>query len=94
MVVISSRLKQPVTNRALIGNGLYETVTDRFIFCNGLYVTSVTKKSCNMRLRSPLPEVNIGNGCSGGQPRGRLAVLMGNGRQTTTITYVDACNGC
>jgi hypothetical protein len=30
-------LKQPVTDRALIGNGLYMPVTDRFNICNGLF---------------------------------------------------------
>jgi hypothetical protein len=28
---------QPVTNRALIGNGLYKPVTDRFNICNELF---------------------------------------------------------
>jgi hypothetical protein len=55
---------------------------------------SVATNSCNRRLRSPLPEVHIGNGRSGGQPRGRPAELMGNRRQTTTVTDVGACNGC
>jgi hypothetical protein len=35
--VISSGLKQPVTDRALISNGLYKPVTDRFNICNGLF---------------------------------------------------------
>jgi hypothetical protein len=90
--VISNGLKQPVTDRVLIGNGLYEPVTDRFNFCNGLDLASVTTNSCNGRLRSPLPEVHNGNGHSGGEPRGRLAALMGNGRQTTTVIVVGACN--
>ena len=92
--MISNGLKHLITDRALISNGLYELVTDRFNLCNGLDLTSVTKNSCNGRLRRPLPEVHIGNGCSGGKPRGRPAALMGNGRQTTTVTDVGACNGC
>jgi hypothetical protein len=63
-------------------------------FCNKLDLTSVTTNSCNGRLRSLLPEVHIGNEHSGGKPRGRPAALMGNGRQTTTVTDVGACNGC
>jgi hypothetical protein len=59
--VISNGLKQPVTDRTLISNRLYELVTDRFNLCNELYLTSVTKNSCNGRLRRPLPEVHIGN---------------------------------
>jgi hypothetical protein len=35
--VINNRLKQPVTDRALIGNGIYKPVTDRFNICNGLF---------------------------------------------------------
>jgi hypothetical protein len=35
--VTSNELKQPVTDRALIGNGLYKPVTDRFNICNGLF---------------------------------------------------------
>jgi hypothetical protein len=62
--------------------------------CNGLYLTSVTKNSCNRRLRRPLPKVHIGNERSGGQPRGRPAALMCNGRQVTTVTDVGASNGC
>jgi hypothetical protein len=58
-----------------------------------LYLTSVTKNSCNGRLRSPLPEVHIGNERCGGQPRGRPGVLIGKGRQTTTVTDVGGCNG-
>jgi hypothetical protein len=54
--VTSNRLKQPVTDRALISNGLYELVTDRFNLCNGLYLTSITKDSCYVRLRRPLLE--------------------------------------
>jgi hypothetical protein len=88
MAAISNGLKQPVTDRALIGNELYMPVTDRFNICNGLYLTSVTKNLCNERLRSPLPEVHIGNGCCGGQPRGRPGALIGNGRQTKIITDV------
>jgi hypothetical protein len=53
----------------------------------------VTTNLCNWRLRSPLLEVHIGNGRRGGQLRGRLGALMGNGRQTTTVTDVGACNG-
>jgi hypothetical protein len=54
---------------------------------------SVTKNSCNGHLRSPLPEVHIGNGHCGGQPRGRPGALIGSGRQTTTVTDVVGCNG-
>jgi hypothetical protein len=93
MATIGNGLKQPVTNRALIGNGLYKPVTDRFNICNGLYLTFVTKNLCNGRLRSPLPEVHIGNGRCGGQPRGRPGVLIGNEHQTTTVTDVGGCNG-
>jgi hypothetical protein len=93
MAAISNGLKQPVTDRPLIGNGLYKPVTDRFNICNRLYLTSVTKNLCNARLRSPLPEVHIGNGHCGGQPRGRPGALIGNGRQTTTVTDVGGCNG-
>jgi hypothetical protein len=92
--VISDGLKQPVTNRVLISNRLYKLVTDRFNLCNGLYLTSVTKNSCNGRLRRPLQEVHIGNGRCGGQPRGRPAALIYNGRQVTTVTDVGACNEC
>jgi hypothetical protein len=91
--VISNRLKQPVTDRALISNELYQLITDSFNLCNGLFLTSVTKNLCNRRLRSPLLEVHIGNGRCGGQPRGQPAALIGNGRQTTTVTDVGACNG-
>jgi hypothetical protein len=90
---ISNGLKQPVTDRALISNGLYWFVTDRFNLCNGLYLTSVTKNSCNGRLRSPLPEVHIGNGRCGGQPRGHPGALIGNECQTITVTDVGGCNG-
>jgi hypothetical protein len=62
--------------------------------CNGLYLTSVTKDSFNGHLRRPLPEVHIGNGSCGGQPRGRPGTLICNGRQVTTVTDVGACNGC
>jgi hypothetical protein len=92
--VISNELKQPVTDRALIGNGLYELVTDRFNFYNGLNLKSVTTNSCNGRLRGPLPEVHIGNGRSGGKPRGRPAALMGNRRQKTTVKDVGVRNRC
>jgi hypothetical protein len=92
--VINNGLKQPVTNRVLIGNGLYGPVIDRFNCCNELDLMCVTTNSCNGCLRSPLPEVHIGNGHSGGKPRGRPAALMGKGRQTTTVTDVCACNGC
>jgi hypothetical protein len=93
MVVISNELKHPVTDRALIGNRLYKPVTNRSNFCNGLYLTSITKNTCNGHLRSPLQEVNIGNGRCGGQPRGCPGALMSNGRQTTTVTNVGACIG-
>jgi hypothetical protein len=92
--VISNGLKQPVTNRALISNGLYKFITDMFNLCNKLYLTSITKNSCNGRLRRPLPKVHIGNGRCGDQPRGRPSALISNGRQVTTVTYVGACNGC
>jgi hypothetical protein len=92
MAAISNGLKQPVTDRALIGNGLYEPVTDMFNICNRSYLTSVTKNLCNGCLISPLPEVHIGNGRCGGQPRGRPGALIGNGRQTTTVTDVGRCN--
>jgi hypothetical protein len=94
MAAISNRLKQPITDRALIGNRHYKPVTNKFNICNGLYLASVTKNLCNGCLRSPLPEVHIGNGCCGGQPRGRPGALIGNGRQTTTVTDVGGCNGC
>jgi hypothetical protein len=93
MAAISNGLKQPVTDRALIGNRLHKHVTDRFNICNRLYLTSVTKNLCNGRLRSPLPEVHIGNGCCGGQPRGRPGALIGIRRPTTTVTDVGGCNG-
>jgi hypothetical protein len=35
--VISNGLKQPVTDRALIGNGLYKSIIDRFNICNELF---------------------------------------------------------
>jgi hypothetical protein len=92
--VISNGLKHPVTDRALISNGLSELVTDRFNLCNGLYLTSVVKNSCNGCLKRPSPEVHIGNGRCGGQPRGRTATLICNGRQVTTVTDVGSCNGC
>jgi hypothetical protein len=91
--VISNGLKHPITDRALIGSGLYEPITDRFNLCNGLDLTSVTKNLCNVRLRRSLPEVHIDKGRCRGQPRCRLAALMGNGRQTTTVTDVGACTG-
>jgi hypothetical protein len=46
-----------------------------------------------VRLSSPLHEVHIGNGRCGGQPPGRTGTLIGNGRQTTTVTDVGRCNG-
>jgi hypothetical protein len=92
--VISNRLKQPVTDRALISNELYELVTDRFNLCNGLYLTSVTRNSCNDHLRRLLPEVHIGNRHCGGQPRGQPAALTCNVHQVTTVTDVGACNRC
>jgi hypothetical protein len=52
---MSNGLKQPVTDRALIGNELYKLFTDRFNICNGLSLTSVTKNLCNGFLRCPLP---------------------------------------
>jgi hypothetical protein len=61
--------------------------------CNGLYLTFVTKNSCYGHLRSLLLEVHNGNGRCGGQPRGRPGTLIGNGRQTTTVTDVGGCNG-
>jgi hypothetical protein len=92
--VISNGLKQPVTDRALISNGLYELITNRFNLCNGLDLTSVTKNTCNGRLRRPLLEVHIGNGRCGGQPRSRPAALICNRCQVTIVTDVGACNGC
>jgi hypothetical protein len=86
-------LKQPLNDRTLIVNGLYKHVTDKFNVCNELSLTSVTKNLCNGRLRSPLPEVHIGNGHCGGQPRGRPGALMCNGRQTTAVTDVSGYNG-
>jgi hypothetical protein len=62
MAVISNGHKEPVTDRALISNGFYEPATDRFNLCNALILTSVTKNSLNVHLRSPLPEDHIGNG--------------------------------
>jgi hypothetical protein len=38
--MISNGLKQPVSDRALISNGLYWFVTARFNLCNRLYLTS------------------------------------------------------
>jgi hypothetical protein len=93
MAAISNRLKQPVTDRVLIGNGLYKPLTNRFNICNGLSLTSVTKNLCKGCLRSPLTEVHIGNRRCGGQPQGRPGVLIGNGCQTTTVTDVGGCNG-
>jgi hypothetical protein len=94
MASISNKHKQPVTYRALIGNGLYKPVTDRFNICNGIFLTPVTKNLCNGRLRSPLPEVHIGNERCGGQPQSRPGALMGNEHQTTTVTDVGGCNRC
>jgi hypothetical protein len=94
MIAISNRLKQPITGRALIGNKLYKPITDRFNICNELYLTSVTKNLCNGRLRIILPEVHIGNGRCGGQPWGLPSALIGNRRQTTSVTDVGGCNGC
>jgi hypothetical protein len=37
MVAISNGLKQPSTDRALIGNGHYKPVTDRFNIYDGLF---------------------------------------------------------
>jgi hypothetical protein len=93
MTTISNELKQTVTVSTLIGNGLYKPITDMFNICNGLYLTSVTKNLCNGCLRSLLPEVHIGNGRCGGQPRGRPTALIGNGRETTTVTDLGPCNG-
>jgi hypothetical protein len=90
---ISNGLKQPVTDRELIGNGLYKPITNRFNICNGLSLASVTKNLCNEHLRSPLPEVHIGNERCGGQPQGRPGALIGNGHQTTTVTDVGGYNG-
>jgi hypothetical protein len=76
-----------------MSNRLYKPITDRFNICNGLSLTSVTKNLCNRRLRSPLPEVHIGNGCCGGQPQGRPDALIGNGHETTTVADVGGCTG-
>jgi hypothetical protein len=89
MVAICNGLKQPVTNRALIDNRLYKPVSDMFNICNGISLTSITKNLCNGRLRSPLQEVHIGNGRCGGQPPCRPGALIGNRRQTTTVTDVS-----
>jgi hypothetical protein len=35
--VISNELKQPVTDRPFIGNGLYKPITDRFNICNEIF---------------------------------------------------------
>jgi hypothetical protein len=78
----------------VISNKLKEPVTNRFNFHNGRVLTSVTKNSCNECLRSPLPEVFIGNGCCGGEVGVEPATLMGNGRQTIIVTDVGPCNGC
>jgi hypothetical protein len=83
-----------VTDRPLIGNGLYKPITTRFNICNRLSLTSVTKNSCNGRIISPLPKVHIGNERCGGHPRCRPGALMGNGRQTKTVTDVVGCNEC
>jgi hypothetical protein len=55
-------------------------------------LTFVTNNFCNGRLRSLLPEVHIGNGHCGGQPRGCPGALVGNRRQTTTVIDVSGCN--
>jgi hypothetical protein len=94
-VVISNGLKETITDRALIGNGFRSPLPIGLTFViNGHTLMSVTTNSCNGRLRSQLSEVLICNGRCGGKPRGGSAVLMGNGRQTTTVTDVGACNGC
>jgi hypothetical protein len=92
---ISNGLEEPVIDRALalISNGLYYSLPIGLTSVTGSYLTSVTKISCNGRLRSPLPEVHIGNGRCGGQPRGHPGTLIGNGCQTTTVTDVGGCNG-
>jgi hypothetical protein len=59
-----------------------------------LYLMSITKNSCNGHLRRPLPELHIGNGHCGDQPRGLPNALIGNERQTTIVTDVGGCNGC
>jgi hypothetical protein len=92
MAAISNGLKLPVTDWAFISNRLYKHVTDRFNICNGLSLTFVTKNLCNGRLRSLLPEIHISNEHCGGQPRGHPGALIGNGRQTTTVTVVGGCN--
>jgi hypothetical protein len=76
-----------------MGNRLYKHVNDRFNIFNGLPLTSITKNLCNGRLRSLLSEVHISIGRRGGQPPGRPRVLIGNGRQTTTVTDMGGCNG-
>jgi hypothetical protein len=58
------------------------------------FLTFVTKNLCNGHLRSPLPEVHVGNRRCGGQPGGRPGAPIGNGRETTTVTDVGGCNGC
>jgi hypothetical protein len=49
MTAISNGLKYLVTDRALIGNGLYKPITDRFNICNELSLTSITKNLCDGR---------------------------------------------
>jgi hypothetical protein len=56
------------------------------------HLTSGTKNTCNWRLRSPLPDILIGNGRCGGEVGVELAALMGNGRQTKTVTDGGPCN--
>jgi hypothetical protein len=88
--MISNGLKQPVTDRALIGNGLYKPVTNRFNICNRLYLTSVTKNLCNGRLRSLLPEVHIGTGVMEANPGVVLMRLLVTGtKQQPLQMWVD-----
>jgi hypothetical protein len=47
-----------------------------------------------LAFKKTVTRIHIGNGCCGGQPRGRSVALISNGRQVTTVTDVGACNGC
>jgi hypothetical protein len=49
----------------------------------------IIKNSCNERLRSPLPEVHIGNGRCGGQPQGRPGTLMEGAKQQPLQMWVE-----
>jgi hypothetical protein len=74
MAAISNGLKQPVTDRALIGNGFTSPLTIGLTFVMGSFNTRY-KEFFNRRLRSPLPEVHIVHRSCGGQPLVVLARL-------------------